>query len=706
MAKKEQDSGLYQYKGFIKLVIRIIIPILFLVFLYLIYSPTDIESDDLSIAAGDWAFLLALAVLLIAAIVFYYSPKQVLFSLRGAIKKLDDHPRGVHISFIIFIGTVIVITALCIGFRSSLVNALTRLSSSKELLNIQNILIGVFGGISLLTLAWRSASADREVQSKEKEQIQNRYDDASSMLITSVNKKSYSAHVRSIGELKDIAIDNHKFTQKCLNDICKCNEWMDDYKEKFIENYQPSSFFIPFVNEQLKKFNAPFAKRKISKAKDIEALRGITLYQARLSQEALQAVSDILRNLDNYVSNSKYPNIDLSRKRLCGIDLSNAEIKNVNFYNACMVASDMKNAKFEGVDFSDAELAKSNLGKTIFSNSILTGTDLSETILSRAILDNINLNHASLEGARLERTSLRGSELEHADLSCTNLKYADLSLATMDKVILKGANLECAKLTLASLCESRLEGANLQETVLQGANLMGARLHFCLMLNSNLYGVNLKNAYSENIIYNDIYSSVNFYYNDEETARNWLKEQKNKCSFWESIKSFETKLRKKRIEILVKRYISFMPQNMAESQLRERVKYLLEKIDELKKPTEITKLEDHSLIELHKEEWSFKKDAATKVKEFYTSFINNPDSEDIYEKILHSGVIRRSGIVREYASTRIRQQRAWQPSKMFHMKYGMKSEMESEKLNENILPIVDDILNILLEVKSVFKAKN
>ncbi len=552
-----------------------------------------------------------------------------------------------------------------------------RLSSLDEPLNIRNIMIGVFGGISLLILAWRSASADREAQSQEENQVHKRFDDAATILTTTLNKESYPKHLGAIIELRDIAIDNNQFTQRCINNICRCNEWMENYTDKFIEKLQADQ--LTSSDKNIQETNEPFSKIKLSN-KYLQAFDEINLQQARISQEALKAIVYILKYLSKYLKNQQLENIDFSDKMLCGIDLSNASINKVNFSNACMVASNLTGANLEGASFKNTDLRKSRLEMVQLSHSIMIGVKLSEANLLLATLEKVNLRSSNLEGANLQWSRLGGANLKGANLTFTKLNYAILPFANMDSAILEGTNLAAADLSHVSLHRSILEGCSLQHTILQGADLSRATLDFCIMLDCNLYGARLHELQVENIIYNTV--SLDSY------AR-WLikrssvEGEQKKRPFWVSVKKFENE---QRIDKLTKSYLNFIPKKMTNDQLREKVNGVVEKIDSRKKPANINELKKSSLIEKRNSKWHFKKGGTNKVKQFYKDFINNTYTSNSRWRYLRST----SGPT----LLNVRQEMNWTPSSY----HPVNKSNDASK-------IVDDIWKILADIKKDLKKK-
>ncbi len=538
MEQKEQDNGLDQYKGLAKPLIKIVSSILFLMFLYLAYTPTDIEPDNLNLAAGDWVFLLALAALLIAAIVFYYSPKQLLFSLRATGQILDNHPRGAYISFFVYIGIAVAIIAFLIGFSSSLAKVLARLASPEEPLNIRNILLGFAGITGLCLAAWRSRVLDRQAKTMEQRRDQDskelkimeqrrvderraeerneerrfdeRFANAVKSLSQELNETSYPAHLGAIVALRDLAMDNNNYTQRCLDILCSCNQWMEGYLDKFSCNYDTACF-------------ADIHLTANNRIVPIKSNKGnlIKLEHERRSQQSLSSVATILDKIskkDN--AGYKIKNIDLSGKTLCGINLHEHEISGINLNNAYLNGANLRLANMQGAKLTNAHLRRAYIGEANLQganmmNANMEGTDLMLANLQNATLHETNLqrtdlNNANLQGATLIRSNLKKAQLFRTNLQGVNMAEANLQGAQLAEVYLQNAdltkaNLQGVKLTDAQLDETTLVSANLQEVNIRGidakganfndANLEGANLSDIDAKGSTFVGANLKGAY-------------------------------------------------------------------------------------------------------------------------------------------------------------------------------------------------------------------
>ena len=508
MAKKEQDSGLDQYKGLAKLLIKIVSSILFLIFLYLAYTPTDIKHDDIQLAAGDWVFLLALALLFIAAIIYYYSPKQLLFSLIGTSKILDNHPRGAYISFFVCIGAAIVIIEVLIGFSSSLAKVLVRLSSPDEPLNIRNILLGFAGITGLCLAAWRSRVLDRQAKTMEQRRDQDRkefkimeqrrvderraeerseerrYDerfaDAVKSLSKELNETSYPSHLGAIVALRDLAIDNNNYTQRCLDILCSCNQWMEGYLEKFAA----SAYAKCYADKLLAK------DTRIAKSTS-----AITLHHERRSQASLQYISSVIRYLgENNEQENILSRLNFSNKMICGINLFNAKIIGINFSNAYLNGADigaanmqsanLSYAKMQGVNLLGADMQQANLFKTQLQGANLMSVKLQETMLAGTLLQAANLSHADMRFAVLAE-----SHLEGADLS-----YAKMQGAEFMQTFLQGSH----------IVSTQLQAAKFFETKMQGAVIDNSHINGTVFLQCNLYGAEIGDNHYSNIIFDEI----------------------------------------------------------------------------------------------------------------------------------------------------------------------------------------------------------
>ena len=402
------------------------------------------------------------------------------------------------IMMVIIVALAAVIRELYNNYCDQWIILSARLSSPEEPLNIRNIIIGIAGAITLV-FAWRrlvivdeqkEAQIDQTQSYIEKTEIaadrrlSEKFDNAVDALSKKLDGSTFPAHLGAISSLRALAIDSLKNTQRCLDIICSCNQWMEEYMNEFIEIGSSTPYSALLLNND----------NRIAK-KDNE----ITLLHERRSQEALVAISHILKKIST--DNSK-------------------EIKTLSFHNKMLCGISLNNIKLDGIDFRNIHLVAASLD--IIS---LKGANLDHANFQGASLRVAQLQGASLEWAQLQEASLINAQLQGASLEWAQLQEASLINAQLQGASLEGAQLQEASLINAQLQGASLEGAQLQEaslinTQLQGVTVDNVDLSNAILLSCNLYGVILKKIKGKNIIFNEIVNIDDI--KDKETRKKWL----------------------------------------------------------------------------------------------------------------------------------------------------------------------------------------
>ncbi len=403
-----------------------------------------------------------------------------------------------------------------------------RLSSPDEPLNLRNVLIGIAGVITLV-FAWRrlriadqqknaqvkqtesqikqteshimqTESYIRQTESRVKQteieadrRLSERFDNAVDALSKKLDESSFPAHLGAISSLRALAIDSSKNTQRCLDIICSCNQWMEAYIKQFIEEGSENIYSSRLLTEN----------NRIIKEDNQNGGNQITLLHEKRSQEALAAVSYILEKV--YTDNpQQIKTLKFHNKMLCGISLINMTLDGIDFQNtylttASLVGASLKQAKFSNTNLQRASLDFANLEGAFFMSAHLEGASLEFIHLEGASLIYSHLEGASLKDSHLEGVSLWGAHLEGASLWGAHLEGASLWNSHLERVSLWGAHLEGAYLRGADL-----EEALLINTQLQGAKIDNVDLSNTMLLGCNLYGAVLKDINSKNIMFNEV----------------------------------------------------------------------------------------------------------------------------------------------------------------------------------------------------------
>ncbi len=490
MAKKELDSELSQYKGFLKLLGAIIVPTLFLVFLYLAYTPdpNKLRPADTRFTWGDGLFFASLLIFLMATIVFYCRKRKIFISIRKINREFNRHSYGWVITSSICFGIVAALSALYTGFYDSLLRSFTRLSTPSEIINFRSLAFGL-AGITGLTLAgWRSRVAERRAEAVEERRIdekkesqimeERRLDERFANAVESLSKKldetSYPAHLGAITALRNLAIDEIDYTQSCFDILCSCNQWMEGYLDKVANNHQDDCYASRHLTEN---------KRIIPNGKRMES--PIKLEHERRSQQSLMAIASAINKISkDHDKKHILEELDLSGKMLCGINLSDTKIARANFEKAYL---------------NGANLSKANLQKANLNNANLQGAILSYTNLQGAKMSKINLQGANMNNANFQESNLIEAKMQSGTLFCTqlqgaNLNNADLREADLNQTQMQGAELYNTQMQGADLNQTQMQGAALYNTQMQGANLNNADLREADLYQTQMQGAELYNT--------------------------------------------------------------------------------------------------------------------------------------------------------------------------------------------------------------------
>ena len=384
-----------------------------------------------------------------------------------------------------------------------------RFSSLHEPLNIRNILLGIFGIFSLIFIWWRNKIADKDLKLKERRRLDERFHEATKTLSDALDSKTYPSHIGGISTLTQLALDSKDQTQRCLDVICSCNEWMRPYVNKFKCNSMQKCYTeIEIFTEGSIVTDKPLNSKDVDDAliSNPKWEEIVSLEEAKRSQKALNAVAEILQKIS--VSELQKDNdfIKLSELNfrsvmLCGINMRGLKLDGINLREACLNGADLRKANLNNANLEYAKLNWSYLEETNLENSNLNHAQLIKSFLYKANLSRVNMIEAELPGAVLSESilfgaNIRNSNLQFADLQCALLYGVDLYSSK-----LQGANLAYAKLVGAHLLYTHLEGANMSRTNLQaslfykanllGANFEGADFSYSIVWDNNFYGTNL-----------------------------------------------------------------------------------------------------------------------------------------------------------------------------------------------------------------------
>lgn len=116
-----------------------------------------------------------------------------------------------------------------------------------------------------------------------------------------------------------------------------------------------------------------------------------------------------------------FPSVDLSGKKLDGIDLSSLEFEQANFEKTSMTGANCNYGSFKNSNFRKATLTftgvYSNFSKCDFTNANLNKADLTYATLKEANFSKATLKEAVLKQAKLQGANLASAKLEDCDWS-------------------------------------------------------------------------------------------------------------------------------------------------------------------------------------------------------------------------------------------------------------------------------------------------
>ena len=396
--------------------------------------------------------------------------------------------------FILFLVTAVyfiftdspISNTLCNNFLSCL---LERVSLADEPLNIRSLLVGIVALIGLYFLDIRTKDQVQKTKLETKRRLDERFDSAVNALSKPLTSDSYPAHLGAISSLTQLAIDGPGHTQRCLDVLCSCNEWMEDHLGEFSnyaryveehrgkDNLHPGKS-IPYPQQHINTFNRMVFKQVEGNI--------VTILQEKRSQRVLNAIREILIKIpeDNLKS------LDFRHRFLCGIDLSELSgeelpLKGINFSQAYLNGSFIKKANLECCNLQNANL----------QGCAIEFTNLKKADLRSAKLININLVDTELESANLRNTKLHGAYVSFANLAGVNFKNAELQNVELCQVNMEGVDFSYANLQGIQILPNEQDaptgnlcGATIFKTKMQLSYLLNIDMCGAMLLSSNTEG--------------------------------------------------------------------------------------------------------------------------------------------------------------------------------------------------------------------------
>lgn len=165
------------------------------------------------------------------------------------------------------------------------------------------------------------------------------------------------------------------------------------------------------------------------------------------------------------VANGDWACIDLSFKKLDGIDFSGCFLEQVNFKGASLKAANftdaiMCRAQLENANFTEAKFTRCNIGAVHAGKANFSSADMSDAILT----------NGDFTGAKLTRSNLTGAEIRETNFTSADLSGADIPAAmfinsTVEGVMFNGARMTKSVFMQCQLIDLNFSGADLSNSV-------------------------------------------------------------------------------------------------------------------------------------------------------------------------------------------------------------------------------------------------
>jgi uncharacterized protein YjbI with pentapeptide repeats len=208
--------------------------------------------------------------------------------------------------------------------------------------------------------------------------------------------------------------------------------------------------------------------------------------------EAEMSRDELLALLSNAAPDER---VDLTSKRLSGLDLSEVDFRGANLRWAKMNNADLSGANLSNAILDSAWLIDANL-----EGANLRGASLASTQMRRANLQNANLSGARIV-ADLQRADLRGADLSGANMAA-DMKNQSMGLM---RTVVRMAKLDGADLRRTNAMRmdaefASMRGAKLDDANFQGVELIGADLTEASVSGLDLSGSDVNGAYLVKLI--------------------------------------------------------------------------------------------------------------------------------------------------------------------------------------------------------------
>ena len=176
--------------------------------------------------------------------------------------------------------------------------------------------------------------------------------------------------------------------------------------------------------------------------------------------------------------------VDLTSKRLSGLDLQNVDFKRANLRWAGLNNTDLRGANLRGVILDSAWLLGANLER-----ADLRGASLASTQPQRANLRDANLSRARIV-ANFQRADLRGADLSYANMGA-DMKNQSMGLM---RTVMRMATLDGADMRNVNALRLDAEFASMRGVLLDNANFRGANLTGADLTNASVAGLDLSGS--------------------------------------------------------------------------------------------------------------------------------------------------------------------------------------------------------------------
>ncbi len=190
---------------------------------------------------------------------------------------------------------------------------------------------------------------------------------------------------------------------------------------------------------------------------------GLSPHKETIEQITQQFLEKV--NSGDSVANGDWACIDLSFKKLDGIDFSGCFLEQVNFNGASLKGTNftdaiMCRAQLENADLTGANFTRCNIGAVHAAGANFSAADMSNAVLTKGDFTGAKISQCNLTGVEIRETNFNG-----ADLSGVQIPGAMFINATVKGTIFQGAHIAKAVFVQSNLSDIDFSNADLSNSV-------------------------------------------------------------------------------------------------------------------------------------------------------------------------------------------------------------------------------------------------